>query len=260
MTDKILQTDETFKRILDSITCTLGGYNFNFAFKVYKETPYLQIIFSAPCTDSGEMQTQFCRKWVLQYTMSKSEVVRTAYKAAMAAFEHECQEEFRYNGVPIYSPHTDVDSLVAMRTATGYEDDIRVPEATPFHAESCISQQAHEQFREMFEAALEICVDQGDPWASMLFSALSDRNDFAYNTFLERAKGTLANRCNVDNILNVCIKYEPDYKTLYSTAGPTQEDEIFHNALKMINEEAATAMVGALVSEAEGREVFYHRD
>jgi hypothetical protein len=53
--------------------------------------------------------------------MVKSEVVRTIYKAYVTAVMHEADELFTYMGVPIYSPHYDVDSLVE-----SFHEDARV--------------------------------------------------------------------------------------------------------------------------------------
>jgi hypothetical protein len=72
----------------------------------YEQNPFLQIQFFA----DGE--TQFCRKWQLSPHMVKSEIVRTAWKAVLAAEEHEAAERFRYKGEMIYNPHVDVDALV----------------------------------------------------------------------------------------------------------------------------------------------------
>jgi hypothetical protein len=44
--------------------------------------------------------------------MTPSEVVRTAYKAVVAAQEHEVGEHFKYKNELIYCPHVDVEALV----------------------------------------------------------------------------------------------------------------------------------------------------
>jgi hypothetical protein len=75
-------------------------------FDVVTTNPFLQIRFFA----DGEMQ--HCRKWQLSFHMMPSEIVRTAWKAVLAAEEHEAAEQFRYKGVMIYNPHFDVDALV----------------------------------------------------------------------------------------------------------------------------------------------------
>lgn len=65
----------------------------------------LQWLFEA----GGELQHG--RKWILSQHMTKSEIVSTAFKAALTAEEHECREGFRYKGKKIFGPHFDVDVL-----------------------------------------------------------------------------------------------------------------------------------------------------
>ena len=67
----------------------------------------------APDSFNGKVETQYCRKWMLSYWMTNSEIVRTAYKAIEAAVLHEMQEDFRYKSEPIYRPHIDVEALYA---------------------------------------------------------------------------------------------------------------------------------------------------
>ena len=81
---------------------------------------YLQASFMAPCNDAGgEPVQQRTRKWLLSKYMTRSELVRTAFKCVLTAIEHEARERFRYRGVAIFGPHHDVDVLVRM---AGHED------------------------------------------------------------------------------------------------------------------------------------------
>lgn len=75
---------------------------------------YLQIHFDAPDADSGRLMKQSCRKWKLSTHMTPTEVVRTAWKAVLAAEEHEAEETFRFKGQAVYSPHFDVLALVEL--------------------------------------------------------------------------------------------------------------------------------------------------
>jgi hypothetical protein len=88
-------------------------------------TPYLKWVFTAPDIHSGEPEIQHCRKWQLSYHMTNSELVRTAYKAVLAAEEHEAAEAFHYKNVMVYNPHMNVEQL-ALRIHTGdVSDDYR---------------------------------------------------------------------------------------------------------------------------------------
>lgn len=54
---------------------------------------------------------QSTRKWLLSPFMTDSEIVQTAFKMILTAFEHEIREQFRYDGAPIFGPHFDVNDL-----------------------------------------------------------------------------------------------------------------------------------------------------
>lgn len=73
--------------------------------------PYLQVQFYAPDSFTGEIERQYCRKWMLSRFMTDSEIVRTAFKAVEAAVLHELQEDFRFMDEPVYRPHFDIYSL-----------------------------------------------------------------------------------------------------------------------------------------------------
>lgn len=74
---------------------------------------YLQWVFLGIDIETDTPQWQHCRKWLLSEHMTKSEVVATAFKAALSAEEHECREAFTYKGVTVYGPHASVDSLMS---------------------------------------------------------------------------------------------------------------------------------------------------
>lgn len=81
-----------------------------------RSRPYIQVQFDAPDAVTGEVGRQHCRKWMLSPHMTATEIVRTALKAILAAVEHEALEDFKYKGVAIHNPHTDVESLVKAAT------------------------------------------------------------------------------------------------------------------------------------------------
>jgi hypothetical protein len=73
----------------------------------------LQVRFMAYDTDKPNtpIELQHCRKWFVSRHACKAEIVRTAFKAIVAAEEHEVCENFRYRGARIHSPHLDPDVL-----------------------------------------------------------------------------------------------------------------------------------------------------
>jgi hypothetical protein len=86
--------------------------NWEFIVKEKNDVPYLQIQFMGACNNTGDVERQYCRKWQLSYYMVTSEIVRTAYKAVLAAVEHEASENFYYKSARIFDPHVDVEALV----------------------------------------------------------------------------------------------------------------------------------------------------
>lgn len=58
------------------------------------------------------MMEQRCRKWQLSRFMTPTELVRTAYKAALTAEEHEVGEYFKYKNELIFCPHINVEALL----------------------------------------------------------------------------------------------------------------------------------------------------
>lgn len=73
--------------------------------------PFLQVVFLAPCAESGESAEQRGRKWFLSPHMTDSEVVQTALAAVLMAEEHEVRERFLYRGRAIFGPHFHVEML-----------------------------------------------------------------------------------------------------------------------------------------------------
>ena len=124
MVDAVIQTEESIRELVNKVKCR----NFEFIVSIRNGDPSLQIQFDAPCNvDGGEPVRQYCRHWVLQYTMCDSEVIRTCYKAAQAAALHEFDEHFTYMNEMIYSPHINVNALVGLRRS-GDVTDKRIQE------------------------------------------------------------------------------------------------------------------------------------
>jgi len=78
---------------------------------------WLRVEFQAPDTDAagqGEAEIQRGRKWLLSEHMTESEIVQTAFKAVLAAEEHEAREQFTVEGVAVLGPHLDLFGLIAL--------------------------------------------------------------------------------------------------------------------------------------------------
>lgn len=77
---------------------------------------WMQVVFAAPDTDvpASIPEVQHGRKWLLSEHMTDSEVVQTAFKAVLAAEEHEARETFLVDGVAVLGPHFDLFKLAAL--------------------------------------------------------------------------------------------------------------------------------------------------
>lgn len=75
---------------------------------------FLQVVYDAPCTKTGNMQEWHGRKWYLSEHMTEDEVIKTAYAAFKAAVEHEVMEGFKICGTVLFNPHVDYKALLAV--------------------------------------------------------------------------------------------------------------------------------------------------
>jgi hypothetical protein len=84
----------------------------DFEFEIVDSTPpYLQIKCDGICSTTGDPYRWHSRKWFVSYHSTPSELIQTAFLAAMTAVEHELRENFRWNGEPIFRPHFNIREL-----------------------------------------------------------------------------------------------------------------------------------------------------
>jgi len=107
---------------LSAILSRVHYRDWHIALRLDGERFYLQVQFESPCIVNGAPMRQHGRKWMLSPHMSTSEVVATAFKACLAAEEHECREAFRYRGQPVFGPHVDVEWMAAQMEARSVTD------------------------------------------------------------------------------------------------------------------------------------------
>jgi hypothetical protein len=88
-----------------------------------KGRAYLQWQFNSTCAKTGAQELQHCRKWQLSPFMTESELVQTAFAAALSAEEHECREFFTYAGKRPFQPHISVQALMEVCD----REDVRQP-------------------------------------------------------------------------------------------------------------------------------------
>jgi hypothetical protein len=66
-------------------------------------------------TFNDEPVTWHGRKWLIEQTMTETQIVNTCFKAYETAIEHEFRELFRYRGRPVYNPHRCVNALCGLK-------------------------------------------------------------------------------------------------------------------------------------------------
>lgn len=108
-------TTEQISEIIAGVSCDLfptwklklsleGGH----LFLQVHETDGRDTFSDEPLTWSG-------RKWLLEQTMTETQIVNTCFKAYETAIEHEFRELFRYRGRPVYNPHRCVNALCGLK-------------------------------------------------------------------------------------------------------------------------------------------------
>jgi hypothetical protein len=75
---------------------------------------FCQWTFYARDSKTGATEKQHGRKWVLSPWATDSEVVGTAFYAALTAMEHEVREAFKFKDQPVFNPHYNVHTLARM--------------------------------------------------------------------------------------------------------------------------------------------------
>lgn len=75
---------------------------------------YMQWVWWATCAKTSRKKIQHSRKWFVSEHASDSELVLTAFKAALTAEEHECRESFKFKGKRVLGPHIDVNALLTV--------------------------------------------------------------------------------------------------------------------------------------------------
>lgn len=106
---------EEVKQIVNRLKLNCLGVKFKV--KVNKDIKggdriFLQLVYEAPCTKTGEYQEWKGRKWYLSEYMTSDEVVKTAYSAFKQAIEHEILEGFRVDGKILFNPHVSFEELL----------------------------------------------------------------------------------------------------------------------------------------------------
>jgi hypothetical protein len=107
------ETNETVDRVRELVDlCEFENYTFH----VYPDRDGVKIQATYPeeCIQTGAIETQYTRKWLISPHATKSEIVNTLFKCCATSTEHRLREHFLYRGRRVYGPHYDVDELWAI--------------------------------------------------------------------------------------------------------------------------------------------------
>jgi len=111
---------------LNAILEKIRYKNWKLIAQIYTDCYVIKWVFlEKNVTDSydNNLYEQHCRKWFISKHSTESEVIRSAYLAAIQAEMHECAEQFQFDNVRLFDPHTSyIDLANYMATA---KQDIR---------------------------------------------------------------------------------------------------------------------------------------
>lgn len=106
------------QQITDRITMTVFGVRFflrvDSDYKYINGRNFLQVVYHAPCTKTGETKEWRGRKWYLSEHMTEDEIIKTAYTAFEYAVKHEVMEGFKVDGIILFNPHVNFEALLSV--------------------------------------------------------------------------------------------------------------------------------------------------
>jgi hypothetical protein len=107
---------ERVKKITERITMSCLGVEHTLRVERDNEFDngrvFLQVVYPAPCTKTGEKEEWKGRKWYLSKHMTDDEIVKTAYTAFKSCVEHEIMENFKVDGIILFNPHVSFEELL----------------------------------------------------------------------------------------------------------------------------------------------------
>ncbi|MGZ5080868.1 MAG: hypothetical protein ACXWHZ_15770 [Usitatibacter sp.] len=93
------------------VECSMGDRDWHFVVSKQNGDTTLHIVAHGTCTKTGKPMTWLGRRWIIEPTDTRDQIVQTALKAFLACVEHEAREEFTYCDEAIFGPHHDVNAL-----------------------------------------------------------------------------------------------------------------------------------------------------
>lgn len=109
---------EKVKNLTSRITMSCFGTDFKLRVERDNEFKngriFLQVVYGAPCTKTGEIQEWKGRKYYLSKHMTDDEIVKTAYVAFESCVKHEIMEGFKVDGIILFNPHINFEELLSI--------------------------------------------------------------------------------------------------------------------------------------------------
>ncbi len=104
------------QEIVNRLHLSVFGKNFKVLVETDKEFEngriYLQVLYDAPCTITGNIEEWKGRKFYLSQYMTDDEIVQSAYVAFEADVKHEVMEGFKVDGIILCNPHINFEELL----------------------------------------------------------------------------------------------------------------------------------------------------
>ncbi|SRR5581483_10871770 len=119
-----LLTLEDLQKILSLIS--YGDDHSDYAFEAIEdnENLFIRAFYNERDVVTGKLETQYTRKWHIEYDNELGQVVQTAFKCVLTSIEHRVREHFLYRGRNIFGPHFDLDHLWELVGPQNHECDV----------------------------------------------------------------------------------------------------------------------------------------
>ncbi|MCB1712202.1 MAG: hypothetical protein KDH96_06935 [Candidatus Riesia sp.] len=104
------------RKVISRITASVFEKTFKIVAeedKVHGGRVYLQVQYTAPCNQTGELQEWHGGKHYLSEYMTEDEIVKKAWVAFEQAVKHEVMEGFKVDGIIVTSAHSE-DSMIRL--------------------------------------------------------------------------------------------------------------------------------------------------
>lgn len=111
---------ERVRKLLQRVQVSIFGFDLKLMVEhdmeseglLHEPRVFIQYMYEAPDTKTGEMNTWKGGKWYLSRHMTDDEIIKKAYLAFRTCIEHEVLESFKVDGVILFNPHVNFEELL----------------------------------------------------------------------------------------------------------------------------------------------------